>query len=324
MSTETKKPKISQIDRARAYVGKMNAAIEGSGGDEQTFIVACKLVEFGLNQSDAMTVLLEYNQRCQPPWEEKPLARKLKCAFRSASPSPDFAPGIAPQVFTESESEKMRKWPKENAGQRLSIVSAGIALSDLYDLSPCKFSDDRKHAVEILNLLFPGNPLVCCGKSSSVFWTRPLNDFGRQVESFQLIVPNPMSALMGKLQDPEPGGPTESAHTKDNTGERRFAVIEFDHGSSDEHSALLWHLSTYAPLAMAVHSGGKSLHGWFYVEGSPEDRVLRFYRYAVSIGADRATFLKSQFVRMPDGQRSNGARQCVYYLNPSVIPCLKT
>jgi len=28
---------------------------------------------------------------------------------------------------------------------------------------------------------------------------------------------------------------------------------------------------------------------------------------------------RSQFVRLPDGLRQNGARQCVYYFNPEVI-----
>ena len=37
------------------------------------------------------------------------------------------------------------------------------------------------------------------------------------------------------------------------------------------------------PLALAVHSGSKSLHGWFYCAGQTEDRVHRFMRYAVPL-----------------------------------------
>lgn len=73
----------------------------------------------------------------------------------------------------------------------------------------------------------------------------------------------------------------------------------------------------------AVRDGGsfgREIAAWLvFVEGSGEDLVFRFYRYAVSIGADRATFLKSQFVRMPDGMRDNGKLQGVYYFNPLMI-----
>jgi hypothetical protein len=41
--------------------------------------------------------------------------------------------------------------------------------------------------------------------------------------------------------------------------------------------------------------------------------------HAVSLGADPATWLKSQFVRMPDGLRDNGKRQRVLYFNPKLV-----
>jgi hypothetical protein len=92
-------------------------------------------------------------------------------------------------------------------------------------------------------------------------------------------------------------------------------VCEFDSGEVDDHAALLIHLGGYAPLVCAVHSGGKSLHGWFYVRGQLDEKMLRFFRYAVSLGADPATWTRSQFVRMPDGVRDDGKRQTVFFLN---------
>ncbi len=110
-----------------------------------------------------------------------------------------------------------------------------------------------------------------------------------------------------------------SAHTLDNTGPRRFLVTEFDSGTLDDHAALLLHLAAYDPLVLAVHSGGKSLHGWFFCAGEPEEKLERFMRYAVSLGADPATWTRSQFVRMPDGRRDNGKRQAIHFFNPSLI-----
>ena len=61
------------------------------------------------------------------------------------------------------------------------------------------------------------------------------------------------------------------------------------------------------------------VHGWFYVAGLAEAKVEAFYRHCVTLGADRATFTRSQFVRMPDGLRDNGVRQGVYYFDPAII-----
>jgi hypothetical protein len=95
-------------------------------------------------------------------------------------------------------------------------------------------------------------------------------------------------------------------------------VIEQDSGTIDEQAAVLLHLAERAPLAVAVHSGSKSIHGWFYCLGQSEEKLRSFMQYAVSLGADRATWTRSQFVRMPDGTRANGKRQAVYFFNPEV------
>jgi hypothetical protein len=79
------------------------------------------------------------------------------------------------------------------------------------------------------------------------------------------------------------------------------------------------HLAERAPLAVAVHSGSKSIHGWFYCVGQPEEKLRRFMRYAVSLGADRMMWTRSQFARIPDGTRADGKRQTAYFFNPEVL-----
>jgi hypothetical protein len=127
-----------------------------------------------------------------------------------------------------------------------------------------------------------------------------------------LIVPSPMSAVTGLTQDGRP-----SEHTLSNTGDRRFLVIEQDSGTLDDQAGVLLHLKRKAPMVLAVHSGSKSIHGWFYCQGKDEEFLKRFMRYAVALGADRATWTRSQFVRMPDGLRDTGARQTIFYFDPS-------
>ena len=159
----------------------------------------------------------------------------------------------------------------------------------LWDVSKPRIEDNAAHTEAIIDRLFPGNPLLCCGKSNSDFDTKPREDWRGEMSALALIVPSPMSAVTGLTKDGK-----ESKHTLANTGARRFLICEFDTGTADEHAALAdCTLPDIAPLVCAVHSGGKSLHGWFYVHGQPDAKIEKFFRYAVSLGADRATWTRS-------------------------------
>jgi hypothetical protein len=202
------------------------------------------------------------------------------------------------------------KWPKVNDEQRAAIIRDGGGLADLWELSPLRIEDNDTHTEEIIDRLFPGNPFLCCGQSQDSFDTKPRADWRGKLPGLQFIVPSPMLTITGKTKTGK-----ISKHTLANTGSRRFLVCEFDTGTMDSHAALLLHLAITAPLVCVVYSGGKSLHGWFFVSGQPEAKVEKFFRYAVSLGADRATWTRSQFVRMPDGMRDNGMLQTVFFLN---------
>jgi hypothetical protein len=222
-------------------------------------------------------------------------------------------------AWTPGEGNPARiapRWPSVNHEHRQAALAAadGFGLVDLWEGSPIRFEDNLSHAEEVVDALFPGNPLLCCGKSNSEFATRVRETWRGQLAQLQLIVPSPMTAQSGDTQDGK-----ESEHTLENTGPRRFLVVEQDGGTIDEQAALLAHLAERAPLALAVHSGSKSLHGWFYCAGQPEERLRAFMRYAVTLGADQATWTRSQFVRMPDGTRDNGNKQTVYFFNPETL-----
>jgi hypothetical protein len=206
-------------------------------------------------------------------------------------------------------------WPALNREQREAVIQETQSpLVDLWEASPVKFTDNRVHSEEIIDALFPCNPLLCCGKSQADFDTKPRSKWRGELSKLQFIVPSPMIAWVGKTQIGK-----ESAHALETTGPRRFLVIEQDQGAIDEQVAVLLHLASRAPLALAVHSGSKSIHGWFYCLGQSEEKLRSFMQYAVSLGADTATWTRSQFVRLPDGLRENGKRQTVYFFNPEVV-----
>lgn len=210
---------------------------------------------------------------------------------------------------------RVATWPAVNVEQREAITAQGVTLYDLWESSPVRFDDGEPHAEQISDALFPAKALLCVGASNRDFKTRQREELRGELAGLALIVPSPMTAQTGKTKDLG----KVSEHTLDNTGSRRFLVVEFDTGTADEHSALLLHLAERAPLALAVHSGNKSLHGWFYCDRQSEETTRRFMRFAVSLGADPATWTRSQFVRMPDGTRDGGQRQTVYFFNPASL-----
>lgn len=245
------------------------------------------------------------------------------------------------------------RWPLPNIVRIEEIVRLGPGMAQLIGTSPIPIQDGAVETAEVLEQLFPGNPLVCCSKTTDSHATLPLRSW-KQLNHYQFIVPSPMSRVWGKTGDGRP-----SQRTLVNTGPRRHLVIEFDfkagsnsaetNGSvhqarrtakyasalavgrmvsllskdgftvQDMCAALIDHLSKYVAPAMVVHSGGKSLHAWFYCANIEEKLVHRFMRYAVSIGADFHTWNRCQFVRMPGGLRDNGTHQKIVYFDPEAL-----
>jgi len=78
-----------RIERCLKYVARMNPSISGSRGHDRLLPVATKTWEFGLQKSDAMIVLREFNLRCQPAWTEAELEYKYGQAEKLNGPS-DF------------------------------------------------------------------------------------------------------------------------------------------------------------------------------------------------------------------------------------------
>jgi hypothetical protein len=178
---------------------------------------------------------------------------------------------------------------------------------------------------EILWRLFPDNPLICIseefdkGTHTMLLseWTKLSRLWFTDRASF--LVPSAMSARTGMTRS----GNT-SSRSLDNTGKRRHIIVEIDDKSinKDQQAGILNHLAEFFPLVMVVDSGNKSIHGWYACHGASEETVERFFREAVTLGADSAPWTRCQLVRMPNGRRrfSDGRHSCLQslvYLNPT-------
>jgi hypothetical protein len=254
--------------------------------------------------------------------------RRAKLQHQLASAYARVGGGVASSVNGTYQSfhSPAAKFPDPDLDLIRQVTIAGPGLYDLWEKSPVRWDDGECHAQEIIEVLFPGNPLLCIGMAESAFGTNTRQAWGSRVNNCSLIVPNPMLAKVGKTQDGK-----ASAHTLDATGRRVYQIVEFDFKAdhpltagwaaagftvADACAALHLHLARLRPLACVTSSGGKSLHGWYLVYGLNELVQRAFMADAVRVGADPALWSRSQFTRIPDGKRENGERQTAFYLNP--------
>lgn len=195
-----------------------------------------------------------------------------------------------------------------------------IRARDIANLSPIRILPIWT-AGFYLSALFPGNPLICCGyyrkvdgETKPICRTKPLSEWRQEINEFSHVVPSPMSNRTGINAEGK-----RSHRCLGNTGPRKFLVVEFDTGSWDSQASKLWHLRQWTPLVLVVWSGGKSLHGWFLVDGKAEEQIRPFMELAVSIGGDEHSWSRCQLMRMPAGLRDNGKRQSVLYFDGKPI-----
>lgn len=170
-----------------------------------------------------------------------------------------------------------------------------------------------------LDLLFPGAEWICLARSDlSSALTRRRAKWAFREHEYTYVVPSAMTGPQGTGLDGR-----ITSRCLDNTGSRQWLVVEFDVGTADEQAALHWFLDDAAAgagwprLKLAVHSGNKSLHGWYGPVTSEDDARDLFAFARLHCGCDLHTWPKCQLVRLPAGVSAKGAHQKVHFHHPS-------
>ena len=284
--------------------------------------------------------LRDYGDRCGRYMPDREINEAIADGRRFAGMR-DNAFGDKPDSMPQ---QRPPRWPQPDKGEIERICRLGPRLATLSAGSPSPPKDDAPRTEEIIDLLFGGgDPWLCCGVASYEFSTQRREKWRGRLSDQSFIVPSAMLGKYGFTKNDE-----VSEHAQSAVGPRQYLVIEFDFSErtrdgtrdtalaplirklavagitvADMCAALLAHLSRFAPLAFVVHSGGKSLHGWFPCSGIPEDELRDFMHFACRLGADPKTWAPSQFVRMPDGTRGDHGkrprRQHVCFWNPEVL-----
>lgn len=210
--------------------------------------------------------------------------------------------------------------PPHDIARRPGCIAAGRRkgvrdVADLWTRSELILDGSLK-AGDYLDMLFPSDCMLCVALAHPAdAVTRHRSKMSGTEGRNAFVVPSPMTSAQGKRQDGQP-----SRRCLDNTGPRRWLVVEFDCGTADEQASLHWSLDMesrgvghWPRLNMVVGSGGKSLHGWYGPIDSEDDAHGFFCFARWQYGADPATWNRCQLVRMPEGTRDNGRLQPVYY-----------
>ncbi|MEI7903314.1 MAG: hypothetical protein WCK89_23995 [bacterium] len=162
-------------------------------------------------------------------------------------------------------------------------------------------ADTGMTADEALALLFKPGELVCaCWRcETAVAW--PLEQWLPRAGSAQFLCVNPLAGPSGTTVDGKP-----SVRCQSNIALRRWLVAEFDDPRMDR--SMQARIATVLarcgfPFVLAVDSGGKSLHCWFFCEGAAPRDLAMFFATACAMGADRTRWDTCGWLRMPGGTR---------------------
>lgn len=314
----------SLIDRARKYVAKMPPAISGQNGHGATYHVACVLVQgFGLTMTQAMPLLKEYNERCEPPWSDRELLHKLDGAEKAfngdrgrgyLAKGMKFTPG--PNYRTTHNIVLQDKKPEfeETALSKFAGELAGevdlVWLASRSDQDPCMVTSARflellyRHGEKVLiftdnksqgDALWPNDPIPDRGPHGVWFLAQPVDGNYH---------PNPRQGTMSRR--------SEEAVTS-----WRYFVVE-----SDKANLKLW-LGAIAqfPLKIAAiySSGGRSLHALVKIdartkaEWDSEREAMK--RALVVLGADAGAMTAVRLTRLPGCWRRRSLQKLLY-INP--------
>jgi hypothetical protein len=136
--------------RAKEWLEKhARVAVEGEGGDAETYHTALLLKDFGCSLDQAIELMASWNERCSPPWSEEDLETKIRNAFKyGQEPQGAAAPeAVFPSVEEKSENLLEGLHPFEKLNRNFAFVFAGGSGNILWETT------DRKgdYAFHLMN-----------------------------------------------------------------------------------------------------------------------------------------------------------------------------
>lgn len=325
-------PRPTIIERARKYVAAMPPGVSGSGRHNATVAVANVLLHgFGLQGNDAWALLVEFNERCQPPSSEAKLRHRLevsrnfqndgkprgwlcdandeygKTAAAPAKPAPK------PRAKAEYDPERLKRFSGHWA-QRVDLVwlanrsaidpatvdSEGF-LKALYapNENVLIFNKCNREGAQVTQgeAMWPAEPPPTTGQYGVWFLPQPVDG---------QYHPNPRNI------DKKTGNAKSSRRSEESVTDWRYLVLESDSAPLREWLGVLVQL----PLKIcAIYtSGGRSVHAlvrvnaktkgqWDEMKSECFSKDAAAGRFLVTNGLDVGVLSAVRLSRLPGAMR---------------------
>ena len=191
-------------------------------------------------------------------------------------------------------------------------------------------------AAEIIQRLFQPDDIINIQRGALEVGTLVVNkdlpeflrEQGCPLEEFKFLNPATFKKVGGV---PNTKHPKQKVSTRcnDNVQARNWMVLEYDPDKNKDESTKLaemerfntfaFDMAQFAPLVMALDTGGKSTHFWFDASGVKPAIRRGFFNLACLHGADPRLAVKSQIARMPNVPSAGDGRgpQKVIYYDPA-------
>jgi RecA-family ATPase len=292
---------LDVIERARRYLAKMPPAITGQHGHDQTFAVACTLVQgFGLSVDAAAPLFADYNARCSPPWSEHDLAHKLADADRAAPPAEGrghLARGTGPAsprpVSTSQIANSKSEIAAGDASQFVTFLRACFEPADVLSIAPGALHPESARAV-------PEHGGV--NTLSRDAWLERAASRGGIAGVF-----TSRHGLFIRINPVRSG----ADGTDDDVTTLRHVLVESDAIPKAEQERQL--RASGLPIAALIDSAGASVHAWVRIDAKTREeyhaRREKVWSALPGFQIDKANKNPSRFSRCPGGLRGEGVQR---------------
>ena len=294
MKTDTE---LSPLDRARAYIVKLDPAISGQGGRLAAYKAALVAWDFGLSQyGDAWTLLSEYNATCcVPPFTEKELSGQIASAYNGKAQKP-FGNKLDKPVAFNYRAPVFRKEKAEPKPVKLP--------------EPEPLPESEISAAETLRVLFK--------EGETIALVLDTGNFGHATSLDRASLIRKMDA--GVLENNKVNGaciglnPIKGKERgTDECAAFRHLLVEFDKFSLEQQWAIL--RATNLPISAVIFSGNKSLHAWVRLDAETKEdfdaKVKRVFAFDLLRGADQKTKSAAGLARLAGVSRGDKVQKVI-------------
>jgi hypothetical protein len=333
------KPRPTLPERISKYMERVDPAISGSHGHTATLSAAkCLVWDWGLSESEALPYLKVYNERCEPPWSQAELERKLKQALdyknhktpRGHLVGEEYSPGEDKPIEHQEPVPKTVFEP-----ERLSRLADQLSepVSAAYLEARSKFNCCNRSPAGFLHKLYlPGEKIVIFTVEKSQgaeVWEHPglggnmanLDHFRSGWEKGVWFLCQPVTGEFVELErlrsQWNPSG--RSRRCEECVTAWRYVLFE-----SDEADPKLWLKALVQwplPIAAIYWSGKRSIHALVRVDADSKkewDAIVKKHLKdkLVPFGACAGSLTGVRLTRLPGCMREEtGKMQKLLYLD---------